>query len=78
MFLPAVMFSSTVVFYFMRDFTSRWVANLVVLGCLSFGTANLIFYYTAEIAACPTSKCSHNCAHLSFGVLYSVQSLHLI
>jgi sterol O-acyltransferase len=44
------------IFYFMRSFASRRVANLIVLGCLSLGMANLIFYYTAEIAArtyCP-------------------------
>jgi hypothetical protein len=47
---------TTAVFYFMGAFASRRVANLVVLGSLSFGMANLIFYYTAEIAArtyCP-------------------------
>ena len=44
------------VFYFMRACASRRVANLVVLGSLSLGMANLIFYYTAEVAAriyCP-------------------------
>ena len=48
--------SPLVVFYFMKTFASRRVANLVVLGCLSVGMANLLFYYTAELAArtyCP-------------------------
>ena len=50
----AIVFAA--IFYFMRTFASRRVANLIVLGCLSLGMANLIFYYTAEIAArtyCP-------------------------
>ena len=54
--LVIIMISSVAVFYFMRAFASRRVANLIVLGSLSFGMANLIFYYTAEIAArtyCP-------------------------
>ena len=54
--------STTAIFYFMRAFTSRRVANFVVLGSLSFGMANLIFYYTVEIAAriyCPRQVSKH-------------------
>lgn len=62
----------------MRTFPSRRVANLVVLGCLSVGMANLLFYYTIELAArtyCPRPVSYSTMSGLQWSISCNLSSL---